>query len=214
MGYLILPILLLFFVSSVNAETSNITATDSGEATTNAANKLKTQLQMIRVKTNDAITQAKEDTKALMQTRKEEFKTRIQTIKDQKKKVLVERIDAKIVEINKNHTAKFTEVLNRLQTFLDKIKSTANTTALVDVVAAQASIDAAKSAVEVQAAKIYIMTITDDSTLRLNAGTATSQLRQDLMAVYKLIIDAKQAVLKLKTDKIMMKKEATNSANL
>lgn len=203
--FLLLPLLaLVFLVSNVSAQT----ATDS-------ASKLKQQLQLIQEQKKAALTQAKDEAKAMIQAKKDEFKTRIQTIKDQRKKALAERIDAKLERVNKNHTTKFSEVLTRLQGFLDKIRqATADTQVLADIAAAQTAIDTAKSAVDVQVAKPYTMTITEDSALKANAGTTVSQLRLDLMAVHKLVVDAKQAVQKLDTDRKLMKKEAANPANL
>jgi len=201
----LLPLLLVvFFVSNANAQT----ATDS-------ASRLKQQLQLIQEQKKAAMTQARDDAKAMIQTKRDEFKAKLQVIKDQRRKTLVERIDAKLARVNKNQTERFTDVLSRLQGFLDKIgKSATSQTVLSDITSAQAAIDAAKTAVEAQAAKTYIIQITDDATLRLNVGTIISQFRQDLTATHKLVIDAKQAVQKLNADKSMMRKEATSSAKL
>lgn len=210
--FLLFPLLLLFFVSAANAQTAT---TGSAQTAVDSATKLKQQMQLLQEQKKAAVTQARDEAKAMVQAKREEFKTRLQTIKDQRKKTLVERIDAKIVEVNKNQTTRFTEVLSRLQTFLDKInKLITGTTVSADVTAAQTAIDEAKTAVEAQAAKSYTMTITDDTTLKLNAGTTVSQFRQDLVATYKLVIDAKQAVQKLNTDKALIKKEASSSAKL
>lgn len=209
---IILPFLLLFFVSTVNAEDST---TKSAQTTVDSASKLREQIQLLQDQKKTAVTQIRDQEKALIQAKREEFKTRIQTIKDEKKKALVERIDTKLAEVNKNQTARFGEILTRLQGFLDKFKqSPSGATALTDIAAAQTAIDAAKTAVSAQSTKTYTMTITDDATLKLNAGATVSQLRQDLMVVYKLVIDAKQAVQKLNTDKSGIKKEATESAKL
>ena len=65
------------------------------------------------------------------------------------------------------------------------------------------------------------MTITDDTTLRQNAAAIVSQFRQDITSVYKLVVDAKQAVQSLKPGvkivppiimKPLLKKFATGSA--
>lgn len=196
-------LLLLIFVSGANAQT----ATDS-------AAKLKLQLQLLAEQKKAAAGKAKEEAKALIQAQKDEFKTKLQAIKDQKKKALVERIDAKLARVNENQTVKYTEVLVRLQGFLDKIKSETDAKVLTDATLAQTAIDTAKAAVEAQTAKSYTMTITDDSTLKLNAGSTVSQLRLDLMAIYKQVLDAKQAVQKLNADRHLIKKEASRSAEL
>lgn len=223
---IILPLLFLVFVSrasAVVATTENIQLTATPvqptiavKATaTDSATKLREQLKLLQEQKKDAITQVRTEAKTLIDTKKEEFRTRLQTIKDQKKKTLVERIDSKIAELNQKQTTKFTETLTRLQSFLDKMSSSATiATVATDVQAAQAAITAAKTANEAQAAKTYTMTISDDATLKLNAGTTVSQFRLDLVAVHKLLIDAKQAVQKLNTDKGLIKKEATNSAKL
>lgn len=210
--YLILPLLLLVFVPSVNAQN---TTTGSAQTTIDAATKLREQMKLIQEQKKAEIKQIKDEAKVMIQAKREEFKASLLKIKDQKKKALVERIDAKIAEVNKNQTTRFTEALNRLQTFLDKIsKSTTKTTVLVDTTAAQAAIDTAKAAVDIQGAKIYTMEIVDDVTLKLNAGTVVSQFRQDINAVYKLVVDVKQAIQKLNTERNVIKREATSSANL
>lgn len=211
---LFFPLLFLVFVTTVRAET--LSTTGSALTTTaDPASKLKQQMQLLEQQKKAAVMKVREDAKALIQTKKEEFKTRIQAIRDQKKKALVQRIDAKLAKINEKHTSKFSEVLTRLQGFLDKIKqSTADTKVLDDVVATQIAIDTAKAAIDIQVAKAYTMVITDDITLKLNAGTTVSQLRQDLTVVHKLVVDAKQAVQKLNTDRKLIKKEASKSAEL
>jgi len=199
--FLIFPLFLLVFVSTANAQTA-----------TNAASKLKQQTQLTQEQKNAGVLkEIREEARVAIQAKKEEFKAKLQVIKDQKKRALAERINTKILEANKKQTEKFTDALNRLQGFLDKIsKSAANQTVASDIAATQTAIDIVKTAVEAQAEKTYTMTITDDSALKLNVGVSVSQLRQDLMAIYKLVIDVKQAVQKLNTDK----KEATSSAKL
>lgn len=192
-------LLVALFCSPVNAQTASV---PSG---------LKQQVEDIREQKKTAVAQIKEDTRAMVQAKKDEFKARIQTIKDQKKKAIVERIDAKLSEVNKKHTDRFSEVLTKLQTHLDKISETAkDKKVLADVAIAQTAIDGAKTAVANQAAKTYTIQITEETALRLNVGTTTSQLRQDLMATYKLVVDAKKAVQALNKDRVIMKKEATN----
>lgn len=181
-------LLLVAFSSLANAQTN--TGTDS------ASSRLKQQIK-------DRV-QAKREAVA---TKRAEFKAKVQTIRDQKKKALVERIDAKLANANTKHTDRFTQVLNNLQTILDKMSED------TDKTEGQAAIDAAKLAVENQAAKTYTITISTENSLRSDVGAVTSQFRLDLMATHKLVIDAKQAVQALRTD-AQMKKEATSSANL
>lgn len=178
------------------------------QTATNSASGLKERMQLLQA-----------DKKAAISAKREEFKLRLQAIKDQRKKLLMERIDAKIAEVNKNQTDRYTEALNKLQSFLDKFNKSATeagklSDVLADITAAQTAIDTARTAVDAQAANTYAITITDDLTLKVNAGKIMSQFRLDLVAVHKLVVDAKQAVQKLNTDRKLIKKEkeATESA--
>lgn len=214
---LLLPFVLFFIIPNANAQTatSGNNPITTRSAAIDSAAKLKLQMQLIQDQKKAAVVKAKEEIRAMVQTKREEFKTKLEAIRDQKKKALIERVDAKLAEVNKKYTSKFLEVLTGLQGFLDKIKqSTTNTTFQANVLIAQTAIDTAKTAVEAQAEKSYTMMITDETTLKLNAGAALSQLRQELMAVHKLVVDSKQAIQKLNTDKEFLKKEATSSAEL
>jgi hypothetical protein len=169
-----------------------------------------------------AITKIQDNMAAMIQAKRTEFNTKLQTIKDQNKKSLVERINSRLAEINKNQTDRYNVILGELQSFLDKISTSATPTAsLANIANAQNMINIAKSAVSAQAGKAYIMTITDDTTLRQNAAAIVSQFRQDITSVYKLVVDAKQAVQSLKPGvkivppiimKPLLKKFATGSA--
>ncbi|MBF8249587.1 MAG: hypothetical protein HW400_188 [Candidatus Levybacteria bacterium] len=217
---LLFPLLLLVFASGANAETSTsgiipTTSALNTQNATDAATKLKVQMRQLEEQKKTAVSKIKEDAKVMIQAKRDEFKAKLQTIKDLRKKTLVERIDAKLAEVNKNHTTRFTEILVRLQGFLDKIKQSptaTNSTVLADITAVQTAIDTAKTAVDTQAAKAYTIGITDETSLKINVGATVSQLRLDLMAVYKLVIDAKQAVQKLHSEKPKLEKEATSSA--
>lgn len=141
--------------------------------------------------------------KDVVQQKREEFKTRLQTIRNEKKKAVVERIDTKIANTNEVHTVRFTSILLKLQSILDRVSQKASeakangkdTTALdSSIVSAQAAIDSAKAAVSAQAAKTYAIQISDEATLRNSVGTTTSQFRKDLRDVHKAIVEAKQAV--------------------
>jgi hypothetical protein len=172
-------------------------------------------MQLIQDQKKAAVAKAEDDAKALIQAKRNDFNQKIQMIGDQKKKALVEQIDTKLAYVNKNLTTKYIEALNNLQGFLDKASKAGTGSAnLIDITAAQAAIDAAKAAVTDQAAKVYTMTIIDQTTLKFDAGDIVSQLRTDLTAVYKLVIAAKQAVQKLYPGKSDIKKEATKSAEL
>ena len=175
---------------------------------------LKEQTQDLRQKTNQDIMQLKQDNRAAIKAKMDEYKTRIQAIKDERKKLLVERIDSKISNLNKKYTTHLSDVLTKLQMILDKVKADViDPKVLADITTAQSAIDAAKKLNDAQAAKQYVPDITTDATLRTTVGSIVSQFRLDLVADHKAVVDAKQAVQNLKSDKVMMKK-ATGSASL
>lgn len=210
---LLFPLLLIVFVPNAIAQTAT---TESAKTTSISKEiKLKQQMQLIQDQKNAAVAQAKKEAKALVETKRTEFNTRILAIKDQAKKALTERIDSRIMEVNKNQTTKFIDVLNKLQAFVDRANTTASDTAkLKNITTAQNLINSARDAVTAQAEKSYIMTVTDDATLKVNAGTTVSQFKHDLLAVHKLVVDAKLAVQKLFINHEMIRKEATGSAKL
>ena len=187
----------------------------NGITTATSASHLKKQMTDLKNDRRNAIAESKEKTKAEIEALKVQFRERLQTIKDARKKAVVQKINDDITAKNKKHTDKFNEVLTRLQNFLDKISLDAkDPKTLSDIKAAQAKIDVAKGAVASQAAKEYTIEITDETALRENVGTTISQFRQDLMQAHRLVIDARQEVQILRTDKSMLKKEASRSANL
>lgn len=137
--------------------------------------------------------------------KRQEMKKRLEVIRDEKKKVAVERIDTKIVNMNKNHTERFMAVLDKLQSILNRVsqkasevKANGKDTAVLDssIVSAQAAIDSAKAAVLAQATKTYAIQISDEATLRNSVGTTVSQFRKDLRDVHKTVVEAKQSVQK------------------
>jgi hypothetical protein len=200
--YTIFPLILLVFISNANAQA--VVTTGSVESAATKASNLKLQVQQLR-----------DQRKTTVQAAKEEFKARLLLIKDQVKQKLVERIDGKITQVNLDKTTKFILTLDRLQAFVDKFgKMATGTAALADVAAAQTAINTARTAVETQKLKIYTITITSDTALKINVGVVLSQFRRDLISVYKLVVDAKQAVQKLNTDKGLIKREASSSAKL
>lgn len=206
-------LLFSFFLFVLGLFTSNVSAQRS--TGTNSALIINKQRTEIRQEIKDNIQAKREEVKKIVATKRAEFETKLQSLKDEKKKILVGRIDIKLSEVNTKHTDSFTELLGRLQELLDKQSvGVTDPKTLADIKTAQTAINAAKIAVENQAAKTYTIQIVDEANLRLNVGTTVSQLRKDLMATHKLVVDAKQAVQNLRKDDLMIKKQATGSANL
>lgn len=158
---------------------------------------------LVALSVNAQTNEKRQEIRKNIKEEREEFRQRLQTIRDQKKKLVVEKIDQKIANANKKSTTRFTGVLEKLQLVLDKfsqraviIKAKGGNTAQVDeaIKIAQNAIDKAKAQVASQAAKEYTIQIGAESTLRLSVGATVSQFRKDLRDVHKTVIDAKQAV--------------------
>lgn len=144
-----------------------------------------------------------------MKQKQEEVKTmykeKIAQIKDQRKQAIITSLDQKIQTINTNQTQKMNSVLERLATYSGVIvqkaataKAAGQNTGAVDtaVSTAQTAIAAAKEAVAAQSAKRYTITVESEATLRQTAGQTVSQFRADMQATHKLVVNAKQAVMK------------------
>lgn len=164
---------------------------------------VKEAVQEKRADIKETIRLKREETKAAREVKREEFKVRLQTIKDEKKQALTERIDAKMETANQKATDKMATSLQRMQEVLTKIQTQATSlkasgvnTASLDLAMlnAQADIDSAETAVAAQAAKSYTAQITTEATLRRTVGAAVSQLRNDLQATHKTVIEAKQSL--------------------
>ena len=140
---------------------------------------------------------------AMLKSKIQTFREQIQAIKDERKKALVAKIEDHIATSNARLTTKMTNALNRMTQILQNMKDKATTlktagknTAALDaaIVAADTAIANAKAAVLAQSQKEYSTTLGDDSTLKGVIGLLVSQFRLDLTGVYKLVVDARQAL--------------------
>lgn len=160
--------------------------------------------------------------KSTIQSRCEEFKTKLEELRNGRKKEIIERLDARISQVNTNRMVKISDSLDRLQTILNSVSSKSATltstdkTLLTQAIAdAQEALDEAQTAVDTQAEKDYVFTITDDSQLRVSIGTTVSQFTRDMRDTHKKVVEAKQAVKKTAMYYNRLKngeKEATDSA--
>lgn len=135
--------------------------------------------------------------------RREAFKEKLSELKDKRKEKIVQNVDLKIDALNKRHTIRMGEVLERLNDVLVRLdaKVTTASTEGKDVASASAAIATAKTAVSTaqiavsdQSAKDYAPVITDETTLGAVVSKAFQDFRTDIQAVHKLVINAKQAV--------------------
>jgi hypothetical protein len=121
-----------------------------------------------------------------------EFRQKLATIKDERKKSLLEKFDKQVAELNARRTTEMTKSLEQMSVVLNKRIAKGDS---VGVDTANGALEIAKAAVIEQAAKVYVLTITDETQLRENANVVKSQLMADLKAVQDKMKAARQAVL-------------------
>ena len=215
------------FVTSVSAENSS---TDSASAATNNTAPTTKPIKEIRRETMDlkkeSIRDTKLENKEAMKNKRLEFKEKLMEIRDTKKQGIVDKVDVRILEMNKDKTGHFNEVLTKLETLLTRIgsesamlKSEGKSTIALDaaISSAQTALVTSKTAVANQSQKEYVIAITNETALRSNVNTTFSQFKADIKTTRQTVNAARLAVMKasmelkkLKGD--TMRKNATNSA--
>lgn len=141
--------------------------------------------------------------KELMASKAVELKAKLAEFKDKKRAAIVEKVNTVLNIINtkrtdemKKHLAKMSELLAKLEDRVDAkdAQGKDTTAANAAIASASAAIASASSAVDAQALKDYTVTISSESAARADTKATRNRLHQDLQAVRKLVIDAKQAL--------------------
>lgn len=196
-----LPFFLLIFIlllipSSVGAqgpattsanprlETMELKANERMERMDARAQKLGTRLDMMREK---------------FASRTAALKEKLSLFRDKNKARRVETVNGRLLEINEKRTGRMEEHLTKLSSLLTKVEEKLSgaenaTEAETAVADAKAKIDLAKEAVASQSAKDYTIEATSEGTIKADSLKARMSLFEDLNAVHKLIVDARQAV--------------------
>ncbi len=183
-------ILTLFFVFTpvASAQGNNFSTSPATTQRTELKEKIKEQRDLAKEK---------------FKTRREEFKEKLNEISDQKKQAIITRVDARLASVNEKTTDKLTQALIRLDEVLAKLsdqtataKANGKDTTKTDaaIIDAEKTIEVAKTAVQAQAGKEYIATITDETGLGEAISSVTKQLRADLKVVFDAAREAKRSV--------------------
>lgn len=134
-----------------------------------------------------------------MEKFKNEFKRKLNELKDERKKSIVEKISQRLAMINKNRTAHFIKLLLKMEQILGKIKTKTdaatlegkNTTQVLSKIQiAQTEIEQAKTILNTQASKEYVISITNEASLKNDIQKITLELKNDL----KIVLQAMQTV--------------------
>lgn len=165
--------------------------------------------------TRETIKNARETYKQEMLTARENFKAKLQSIKDVKKQATVERIDARLAEVNTKRTDTMSRALTHLSTLLERIASKTATITPAPTLnpslltTARAAIITAQQAVDQQAAKEYVITLGTDATLRSAVLTTITALHNDLKTTHETVKTARTAVIAALTAMASAIKEPT-----
>lgn len=167
--------------------------------------KAKATIEKQKEEFRQRIETKREEVKERIQTKREELKQNLAKIKDERKKQIAERVYNNLNELNKRMTDHFVDVLNRLESAIEKIndriaKAEANgkdvSTVKSAVANAEQAIAASRSAVENQSKKTYDFTFDSEEALRLNIGKARQTLQSDIEIARKTVFDSRDAVKK------------------
>lgn len=180
---------------------ANVEALDSTMSATPIGTRLE-ELQRIRAEKQAemkaTIQEQNQVRVTAWQEKREEFQNRLQALKDAAKQRAVAALDKAYTNINERWTNHFENVLDRLTKIADKLKLIAedqeNTEALTKIEAIYKQISDAQTSVDAQAAKEYIIDLTDETQIRENAMTVSAQLRADLQNLRTQIIDIRTAI--------------------
>ena len=144
-----------------------------------------------------------ENRKEATATREAALKLKLQNFKDQKKATAAARISENLNKINTKQTEQMLKHLDKMTAILDKLEARVNegkpdikdpAKAKAAIADARASLASASAAVKDQAQKDYTLVISSEGKVRQDAKAVRDGLHTDLLAVRKMVIDAKQSV--------------------
>lgn len=149
------------------------------------------------------ITVKREEAKERFALAREEFRQKLQAVSDQKKQTVLTTIDQRLLEINTNRTNALSQRLDRLDNIATNLSNRlstaqsegANVTQAVTLLStAQSKIAAARTAVTQQAGEEYVINITTEADLKIQAQQAKASLEADLKAVDAQVKEAHDAL--------------------
>ncbi len=198
-------IILLAIPRSSYAETEAAMTATTETSATPTTKPVKAARMEAKDAMKEAVTEAKDTLKENMSDAREAFKEKLAAIKDQRKMNVLTNLDARIQDINKKRTTEMSTRIERLTKILATItektaalKSQGKDTATLeaDIDDATKALADAKSAVDAQAVKDYVVDVTTEAALRTAAATTVKTFTADIKAVHKLVVEAQLAIKK------------------
>lgn len=199
---------ILIFICLTAIATSPVWAKESTSGATNRRDKIQGRVETRRENIQDRI----DNVRAKIASREAMLRARLQKFKDQRKAEVAQRVNTNLNRINQNQTQQMLKHLEKMTTILNRLEDRVNKGTKEAIASASASIAQATSAVQTQALNDYTITVISEATVRANAKASRDRLHTDLLAVRKLVIDAKQAVANaIRVAKSGKMKEGTES---
>lgn len=151
------------------------------------------------------------------------FRAKLQTFRNQTKAQIAQKVNTQLNTINLTETTQMQSNLDKMSSIVDKLEVRINQaapdvknvdaarTAIAD---ARTAIASASSAVKTQAANSYIIQVTTESRIRIDAEAIRNQLQKDLKTTRNLVIEAKQSVYNIVAVAKTGSNTASSSANI
>ena len=136
--------------------------------------------------------------------RAEERTRLLQGIRDQRKRDLIQRIDDRLIEMNKNLTERYFKTITKADAQLSRISGRADELARegkddqavrAAILKAEEAITAAKREVRAQVEKVYSVDFKDEATAKGGLSEARRKLRDDMAALREKIRLAHRATV-------------------
>lgn len=185
-------------------------AIDATTSTTTRREKMEKRIDGMKDKFEQRMEDKKENFQLRMENFREKiaskeanFKKRLESFKDKRKSEIVGRININLNKINQHITDRMLKHLEKMSSILDRLNTRVNegspdikdpAAAKLAIASASAAIAGANEAVKNQAVIDYSITEASESSAKKEAQEKRQKLHDDLQAVRKLVIGAKQAV--------------------
>ena len=201
---LIYSFLAVFLAFPVSAQTG----TTTGNTLETDRERVRSEIMEMRDDFKTRMDAEKAELQGEIQDKREALRAQLQKVKDERRREVVERIDVRLDELNARMLDHFSNVLDGLEDVLERIASRADkaegrgldvSTVRTAITDALSSITSARSAVQVQAGKTCIVTVTTENNLRVDVGKARKCLHDNLTVVREAVKAAKEAVRKAAT---------------
>ncbi len=121
------------------------------------------------------------------------LKAKLESFKDKRKAEAAERINTNLNTINQNQTTQMQRHLDAMTVILNKFEARVSTQSAA-IAAARVNIASASAAVLAQSQKDYTITVSTEIRIKVDAKKQRDALHADLLALRKIVIDAKQSV--------------------